>query len=330
MAKPPGRVQAKEAAPDPSPPELVTECFICGGELSEEYQETLPEPSCFCRLHREVHRAAYPHMSEEHVADWVKLHRPFRDDFARSEKVFEEKATAGGIPTDCTEGTEFAVSVARTFGGYTRSEFGARFQKLMPEQLGMKPWTLFDEWGQQQKMVLTQDPRGAPRQVTISSAKTVQLEQFKIDRNNHIRHGAGDQTFDFLRSERQNEMKGLGCKVIEEEEIWERIQRRHEDGVEEPADAPRQAVAPASSEGTPAKPWPKAPSPPAAASLSAGSKRPSSKSLREFEMEQDRFTSAGIAAGHAGVYAAAQRPITPQDSASFEQQQGMQSEGGCP
>lgn len=205
------------------------QCLVCKDPLTEEYQGSLPEPSALCEDHRAVHRGAFPIMSEAEAAESYHNDQEFAESFDRCGAVNSGDACAAGEPADVARVQEFVVQTERAFGAYTRSEFRSRFGYL-PEQLGVRPWSLHDEWGADAKLVLTSSTERAPRVIRMISKRSACSSHFVIDRHAHLDGKAGDATYNFVSEELQSEMRDMGSRILEVEDIEARSVRKKESG----------------------------------------------------------------------------------------------------
>ena len=136
----------------------------------------------------------------------------FNRSFKQSKGVLHDNARLSFYPGTVSQGVTSSQVVSRTFGAFNRSEFFDHWT-YMPEQVGIKCRTIWDEWGAEYAGVLTLEVEGAPRIFTMEHRKSLNRDEQSLQVANCIRKGQPVETFNVMLEQVTADVEPTGAKV---------------------------------------------------------------------------------------------------------------------
>ena len=201
-------------------------CACCETELTPEYLGTLDSFTTLCLQHGKVHRAGFSHFSEEEFGEKYTESEEHRLIVDVSAKVLAGEVVSTAKPGEVAARQTVKMTAAAQHGGFSRSEFFKRYN-VMPEQIGIRCWSLFDEWGEDYQGVLLDGALAdAPRIHTISSERYREKSEFAMVPSLTMHDDQCDTLWGHEKSQYVEELKDIGCKVLTVADIDQRIKNR--------------------------------------------------------------------------------------------------------
>ncbi|CAK0907937.1 unnamed protein product, partial [Prorocentrum cordatum] len=215
-AAPPQPRPRTNAAVDPGVPSSC--CCFCLGSLESGGPAHGDEAHERCYKTWEI---GYSHLEMSACALKCRTEDAFYRSFKKSNGVLRDNAQLSFYPGTVSQGVTSSQVVPRTFGAFSRSEFFDHW-KYMPEQVGIKCRTLWDEWGAEYAGVLTLEIAGAPRIFTMEHRKSLNRDEHSLQVANCIHKDQPVETFNVMQQQVAADVGPTGAKALSMAEITRR------------------------------------------------------------------------------------------------------------